>query len=353
VIITRTPYRISFFGGGTDYPLWYRKYGGGVLATTINKYCYLTVRYLPPFFEHRFRIVYRNIENCQSLKDIQHPSVRAVLEFFKSDRGLEIHHDGDLPARSGVGSSSAFTVGLVHALHALSGKFVSKHQLAMESINIEQNIIKETVGSQDQVSAAYGGLNHIVFHRNDEISVQPLTLCHDRIEELNSHLMFFYTGIKRTAEDVAKSYVNGIEKRAGHLFRGVGFVYEGIKILTGNEDIRDFGKLMHTAWQIKRELSPLVSNDHVDEIYDEALKAGAIGGKLLGAGGGGFMLLFAPPRKHKAIRERLKGLIYVPVKFELSGSHIIFFDPQENFADLDRSRSKQNLLPFRELTHVQ
>ena len=210
MIICRTPFRISFFGGGTDYPGWYRSHGGAVLATTIDKYCYLTCRYLPPFFEHRLRVVYRKIETCMSVEEISHPSVRETLRFLEIDRGVELHHDGDLPARSGMGSSSAFTVGLLNALYALKGQMPSKRQLALESIHVEQDILKETVGSQDQVMAAYGGLRHVQFLQNGEISVRPLTLSHARIDEFNDHLMLFYTGIIRTASDVAKSYVEDI-----------------------------------------------------------------------------------------------------------------------------------------------
>ncbi len=213
MIISRTPFRISFFGGGTDYPAWYLNHGGAVLATTINKYCYITCRYLPPFFEHRIRVVYSKIENCQSFEEIDHPSVREVLRFLKFTRGLEIHHDGDLPARSGMGSSSSFTVGLLHALHALEGRMTTKQQLAKEGIHVEQDCLKETVGSQDQVLAAYGGLNHVAFSATGDITVRPVPLARERMAELNQHLMLIYTGIERTASDVAGTFVPAIEKR--------------------------------------------------------------------------------------------------------------------------------------------
>src|SRR5437016_8189442 len=193
MIISRTPYRLSFFGGGTDYPAWSRKYGGAVLATTIDKYCYLTCRYLPPFFEHRTRVVYSKIETVQKASEITHPAAREILESLKITRGVEIHHDGDLPARSGMGTSSSFTVGLLHALHALSGEMPGKRQLAEESIVIEQERLKEAVGSQDQVMAAYGGFNHVIFHPNGAITVRPVTLSRERMTELNDHLMLFYT----------------------------------------------------------------------------------------------------------------------------------------------------------------
>lgn len=353
MIISRTPFRISFFGGGTDYPAWYRTHGGAVLATTIDKYCYLTCRYLPPFFEHRIRLVYSKIENCRTIDEISHPAVREVLRYLNMDRGVEMHHDGDLPARSGMGSSSSFTVGLLHALYALKGHMPNKHQLAQESIHIEQERLKETVGSQDQVSAAYGGFNHITFLPNGEFSVRPMTLTQEHIEELNSHLMLFYTGIKRTASDVAGSYVDDIEARKRQLRIMKDLVEESISILTNSQDFTSFGKLIHEGWQAKRSLSSVVSNSDVDEIYDQAISAGAIGGKLTGAGGGGFLLLFAAPSKQKKVRDRLNKLIYVPFKFEFSGSQIIFFDQEEDYSALEKARTDQPMVTFRELMNSQ
>jgi len=349
MIVSRTPFRISFFGGGTDYPGWYRQHGGAVLATTIDKYCYLTCRYLPPFFEHRYRVVYSKIEDCRSIDEITHPAVREVLRFMKMDRGVEIHHDGDLPARSGMGSSSAFTVGLLHALHALKGQMPSKEQLATESIHVEQEALRETVGSQDQVLAAHGGLNHVTFHSNGEISVRPMTLSRSRIDELDSHLMLFYTGIKRTASDVAKSYVQGIDEKAKQLQLLSKLVNEATSVLNSRHDLTAFGNLLHEAWQVKRSLSAQVTNSSVDQIYDEARQAGALGGKLTGAGGGGFMLLFAPPDKQPAIRERLRKLIHVPFQFEYTGSQIIFYDHEKDYSAAERDRDSRDITAFEEL----
>ncbi len=349
MIISRTPYRISFFGGGTDYPEWYRKHGGTVLATTIDKYCYINCRYLPPFFEHRIRLVYSRIENCHIIDEITHPAIRAVLRYLDMDRGLEIHHDGDLPARSGMGSSSSFTVGLLHALHALKGAMPSKYQLANESICIEQDHLKETVGSQDQVLAAYGGFNHITFMRNGEISVRPVTISPNRMAELNSHLMLFYTGIKRTASNIANSYVEDIEAKRRQLRIMKDLVEESISVLTSGHDITIFGELLHEAWQAKCSLSSKVSNTCVDGIYAQALSAGAVGGKLTGAGGGGFMLLFVPPEKRNKVKETLAGLIHVPFKFEFSGSQIIFYDPEADYSAEEGIRAEQGVHAFREL----
>lgn len=349
MIISRTPFRISFFGGGTDYPAWYRQHGGAVLAATIDKYCYLTCRYLPPFFEHRIRVVWSRIESCQSVDEITHPAVREVLRFLRFDRGVEIHHDGDLPARSGMGSSSAFTVGLLHALHALEGRMPSKLQLARESIHVEQDRLAETVGSQDQVLSAYGGLNHVTFLENDEIAVRPVTLPPARVQELSSHLMLFYTGIKRTASDVARSYVACIEERARELCLMRELVDESLTVLGSDRAITDFGELLREAWEIKRRLSQSVSNARVDAIYRSARAAGAIGGKLAGAGGGGFLLLFVPPSRQPEVLEALSDLVYVPFRFESLGSQIIFCDPQEDFSALEARRARQTVNLFEEL----
>ena len=270
MVISRTPFRISFFGGGTDYPIWYRDHGGTVLGTTIDKYCYLTCRYLPPFFEHRIRLVYSRIENCQTVDDIAHPAVREVLRFLGIERGMEIHHDGDLPARSGMGSSSSFTVGLLHALYALQGNMPSKRQLALESIRIEQELIKETVGSQDQVLAAFGGFNHVVFAPNGEISVRPVTVSPDRLKELNSHLMLFYSGIERTASDIAESYIADLNGKKGQLRIMKDLVDESLSILNGGQDISAFGTLLNEAWQAKRGLSAKVSNTQIDQILHDS-----------------------------------------------------------------------------------
>jgi D-glycero-alpha-D-manno-heptose-7-phosphate kinase len=341
MVISRTPFRISFFGGGTDYPIWYREHGGSVLATSVDKYCYLTCRYLPPFFEHRIRLVYSRIENCQKIDDIAHPAAREVLRFSGIERGVEIHHDGDLPARSGMGSSSSFTVGLLHALYALQGQMPSKRQLAQESIRIEQELIQETVGSQDQVLAAFGGFNHVMFASNGEISVQPVTVSAERLKELNAHLMLFYSGIERTASDIAETYITDLNGKKSQLRIMKHLVEESLGLLNSGQDICGFGSLLHEAWLAKRGLSAQVSNTQIDQIYELAMANGALGGKLLGAGGGGFMLLFVPPAFQERVRERLKKLIYVPFRFEFSGSQVIYFDPREEYYSEDLVRASR------------
>jgi D-glycero-alpha-D-manno-heptose-7-phosphate kinase len=349
MIISRTPFRISFFGGGTDYPPWYRQHGGSVLAATIDKYCYVTCRYLPPFHEHRISIVYSRMELCSSIEEIKHPAAREVLRFLKVDRGVEIHTDADLPGRSGMGSSSAFTVGLLHAVHALQGRMVGKQQLAKESIQLEQEILKEAVGSQDQVQAAYGGLNHVLFHANGEISVRPVTIPPHRVEALSSHLMLLYTGVKRTASTIAESLLEGLEDRKRQLRIMKELVDEGLAILNRDDSLTSFGDLLHEAWQVKRSLGAAVSNDAVDTLYARARSAGAIGGKLTGAGGGGFLLLFAKPEKHEDIRRELNELIYVPLDIDFSGSQIIYYEPERDYAAFEQSRASQTIAPFREL----
>jgi D-glycero-alpha-D-manno-heptose-7-phosphate kinase len=352
MIISRTPFRISFFGGGTDYPAWFREHGGAVLATSIDKYCYLSCRFLPPFFEHKTRLVYAKIENCTTNEEIGHPSVREILRFLKIERGLEIHHDGDLPARSGMGSSSSFTVGLLHALHALQGAMSSKEQLARESIHVEQALLQEVVGCQDQVMAARGGLRHVCFQTDGQILAHPLTISQDRIRELNAHLMLFYTGIKRTASDIARTYDawSGVRQRQLRIMQE--FVKEGLAILHSGRDLAPFGTLMNEAWEVKRSLSSKVSNSYVDSLYEATLAAGALGGKLTGEGGGGFMLLFVPPERQPAVREALGKLIHVPFKIEFQGSQIIFFEPTQDYSVAERERANQEILPFQELSLV-
>lgn len=348
MIISRTPFRISFFGGGTDYPDWYRRHGGAVLATTINKYCYLTCRRLPPFFEHKFRVVYSKMENCQSIDEIAHPAVREVLRHLNIACGLEIHHDADLPARSGLGSSSAFTVGLLNALYGLKGQMPSKQQLALESIYIEQERIRDTVGSQDQVLAAYGGFNHVSFLPSGQIIVTPMTLSKERIRELESHLMLFYTGIKRTASTVAQTYTQDIDGKEAQLRALSDLVKDGLAILGGGQDMAQFGKMLHQAWRTKRSLSAKVSNPYIEAIYDGAMAAGALGGKLIGAGGGGFILFFVQPGDQDRVRQRLHQLIHVPFSFETHGSQIIFFDPEEEYVAEERDRAAREIARFQE-----
>lgn len=333
MVISRTPFRISFFGGGTDYPVWFRENSGAVLATTINKYCYLTCRYLPPFFEYKSRIIYSKMEVINELSEINHPAVRECLRFINIDKGLEIHHDGDLPARTGMGSSSAFTVGLLNALYALKGKMPTKRQLALDAIHLEQEVMKENVGSQDQVAAAFGGFNFIEFGGHNHLQVRPVTITDERLENFHSHLMLFFTGFSRIASEIAAEQIKTTPHKAKELRMMFEMVNSALEILNSRADIESFGRLLHENWKLKSSLSDKISNPMIDQIYAAALSAGAYGGKLLGAGGGGFMLIFARPEAQPRVREKLKKLLYVPFKFDNLGSQIIFYSPGDSIVN--------------------
>jgi D-glycero-alpha-D-manno-heptose-7-phosphate kinase len=326
MIISRTPYRISYFGGGTDYHTWYQQHGAAVLSTSINHYCYLQCRILPPFFEHKSRVVWSQVERVNDHSEIQHPSVRAILEYLNINQGVEISHQGDLPARSGLGSSSAFTVGLLHAMYALRGMISSKRELACEAIHIERHLLKENVGVQDQIATAYGGLNKIVIHPDGDFEVTPLILPLGRRRELHDHMLLFFTGISRTASDVAADKIKSIPGKESELKQMRQMVDEAERILCTPQDITLFGEMLHENWMLKRQLSDKIATSFIDAIYNKARQAGAIGGKLLGAGGGGFMLFFVKPEDKPKVCEALSDLLLVPFEFESSGSQIILND---------------------------
>ena len=327
MIITRTPYRMSFFGGGTDYPDHFHKYGGSVLASSINKYCYISCRHLPPFFNHKYRIAYSQIETTQSINEIQHPAVKGVFNYLNISDGMEIQHHGDLPARSGLGSSSSFTAGLLHSLHALNGKMISKYDLAMQTIDVEQNIIGEKVGSQDQVMASIGGLNHVSFSEDGIISVKPVVMSSDKKDWLNDHLLMFFSGISRNSQDITAQKIECIKSKASDVTMLGSLVDESLSIINSGTCISEFGKLLDEAWTIKRSISRNISTNLIDNIYETARENGALGGKLMGAGGGGFMVFFAAPNKHKRIKRALSKLVHVPFRFENSGSTVCVYEP--------------------------
>jgi D-glycero-alpha-D-manno-heptose-7-phosphate kinase len=331
MIISRTPFRISFFGGGTDFPAWYRQHGGAVLATAIDKYCYLTCRYLPPFFEHKYRILWSKSERCKTLEDITHPVIAHAVRMLHIEEGLEIHHDGDLPARSGMGSSSSFAVGLLHALYALKGAMVSREQLLADSLRLEQEILKDTVGSQDQTIAAYGGFNFVEFQSNGGISVNPICIDAARLSELNDHLMLFFTGISRTSSEISQTYASNLQAKENALHKMRQIVDAAIGVLRSKGSLDEFGRLLHESWLIKKSLSASISTSRCDDIYESARAAGALGGKVLGAGGGGFMLFFVSPENRRQIREKLKDLVHVPFRFEPTGSQIIYYTSPIHF----------------------
>jgi D-glycero-alpha-D-manno-heptose-7-phosphate kinase len=326
MVITRTPFRISFFGGGTDFPAWYENNGGGaVLSTTINKYCYISCRVLPPFFDCKYKINYSRQEQAGNIQEIMHPSVRETLRFVNLDSGLSINHDGDLPAMSGLGSSSAFTVGLLHALYALSGKIISKKKLALEAIHIEQEMIREKVGSQDQVAAAFGGLNKIEFKSQHNIEVMPIAIARDMFQNLQDHFLLFYTGVTRSASKIEEDKIDHLDEKRSEYKTLLSTVEEALSILSGEKDLIEFGKLLHESWKLKRSLTSKVSNPYIDTIYETARKNGAVGGKILGAGGGGFMLFFVRPEKKEKVKESLHFLLHVPFRFDTLGSQIVYY----------------------------
>ena len=323
MIIVRTPYRVSFFGGLSDYPQWFKSRPGAVLSATINRYCYISVRRLPPFHPHKTRAVWSKIETVSSNSEIEHPAIRACLEYLDITDGLEIHHDGDLPGRSGMGSSASFTVGLLHALHALKSEMVSKRTLALEAMEVDQDLVQETVGCQDHVAAAFGGFNHMGFAGDRAcFQVQPITLDSARLKLLKRHLMLFYTGISRHASEVAAKQVAKFDENPARVERMAELADEGLAILSDGA-LRDFGELLHNAWQIKRHFG--ASSDEIDAIYETALKAGAIGGKILGAGKGGMLLVFVEPQLREDVNQAMSGLLEVPFEFERQGSQVVYY----------------------------
>jgi len=332
MVITSTPLRISFFGGGTDYPVWYREHGGAVLATTIDKSCFITCRWLPPFFEYHSRISYTKVENVGTNSVIQHPSVRGCLEYLGMNEGVEIHHIADLPARTGLGTSSAFTVGLLHGLYALRNQMRDKHSLAMEAIKVEQDILKESVGAQDQVSAAYGGLNRINFGKDGSVNVNPVLTSAERLAELEGHLALYFTGFSRIASEIAQEQIRQTPNRTRELEAMRSLVDEAEAVLTNsNRPIAEFGRLLHESWSIKKTLTQRITNPAIDEIYEAGISAGALGGKLLGAGQGGMMVFVVPPERREALRIRLKSLLCIPFKFSNRGSHVVLYEPEKQY----------------------
>jgi D-glycero-alpha-D-manno-heptose-7-phosphate kinase len=327
IVFTRTPVRISFLGGGTDYGEYFKTHGGGaVLATAIDKFSYIKVSSMQDFFDYRLRVSYSKTELVQSPEEVDHPSVRECLKLMQTPLPLEIHYMGDLPARTGLGSSSSFTVGLLNALHAFRGETVAPRQLAEEACDVEHNRIGERVGYQDQYMAAYGGLRRLQFLPEEQVISTPLPLAAERLQEFRSHLIVFFTGITRLAHKVLKEQIERTTARRNDaaLARMHSMVDEGVNTLAGAGPVAAFGELLHESWQLKQSLSAAITSPAIGEAYEAGRAAGAIGGKLLGAGGGGFLLFFAPPQAHPAIREALKPMKELPFEFEQCGSQTIF-----------------------------
>ena len=320
MIITKTPYRISFFGGGSDYPSWYKQNEGKVISTTINKNLYISCRYLPNFFDHNYRVAWSKIEETKNLNQIKHNAVREILKYMKINKGLEIHYDGDLPARSGMGSSSCFVVGLLKAIYELQNKKIDKKTLAQKSIFLEQNVMKEIVGSQDQIAGSYGGFNKIIF-KNKKFEVKKIFS--KNLRKLNDNLLLIYTGIRRTAHFVAKTFVHKLQKeKKSDIKKIISFVNQAEDILKSNE-IDNFGELLNESWHYKKKLSSRITNNKINELYNLSIKNGALGGKLLGAGGGGFMLLYVKKNKQRTLLRKIKNIVEIPFKFSKNGSETI------------------------------
>jgi D-glycero-alpha-D-manno-heptose-7-phosphate kinase len=334
MIVVRTPLRVSFFGGGTDHPRWFsRPEPGAVLSTTIDKYIYVQLRRLPALFDFNYRVAWGMLEEVKTINEIQHPVVREMLRHYAEDRdhatGYEVIYNADLPSKTGLGSSSAFTVSLLHAYFGNLEKLCSKAFLAREAIHIEQDILHETVGCQDQIAAAYGGFNRIDFASNGEFTVTPLRITTARRTELESSLMLFFTGFTRSADSIEKLKVARFNDKTAELRSIYGMVDEGERILhDATRPIGEFGELLGHAWNEKRRLDESVSNSFIDESYEAGIKAGALGGKLLGAGGGGFLLMFAPPEKQQAVKAAMAKLPYVPFCMERQGTSVVLYDPE-------------------------
>lgn len=328
MIITRTPYRLSFFGGGTDYNSWFEKNEGLIIGSSFQKYCWITIRKLPPFFNHNTRFCYSQTEEVTDNFELKHPGARSCLKFLNIKDGLEIHHDGDLPARSGIGSSSSFTAGFLLALHAHQNKVISKRQLAEQAIYVEQKIEKQNVGIQDQIFASFGGMQVISMGPSNTFSVSPLVLPPEYKKEFSSHILLAFSGFTRYASDSAKKQIDLIQqgKVDNQLKEIHSIAKEALSLFAKNEDFKEYGRLFDQSWKLKRSLTDSISNTEIDDIYEIAIKNGAYGGRLIGAGEGGFLMFFAPPERHSQIKTALNQIkVWVPFEVDNDGAKIILY----------------------------
>jgi D-glycero-alpha-D-manno-heptose-7-phosphate kinase len=328
MIITKTPLRMSFFGGGTDFSEFYREHGGAVLAATIDKYCYVNVRRLPPFFEYSTELSYSITERVKDISEIKHPAIREAMKYLDM-RDIRLTYEADLPARSGLGTSSSFAVGMLSAFYALKGNYKSNRQLADDAIHLERTLCDEAGGVQDQIAAAFGGFNRIEFNENG-YTVNPVIIGNDRKKELNENLIMFFTGFSRFSADIQTGTRNALKDKTKQLLEMKRFVYDAEKILTSKTDLSEFGKLLDYTWKLKREISSGITTDSIDEIYAAALKNGAVGGKLLGAGGGGFLVFYCEREKQRQLIKALGKFLYVPFTFENDGTRIIHYTPEDS-----------------------
>lgn len=327
MIITKTPFRMSFFGGGTDFPGYYNEHGGAVISTTFDKYCMVSVGHLPRFFEYTNQVTYSKIERTKTVDEIEHPAVRNAMKFLDMHE-LRIDYEADLPARSGLGTSSSFAVGLLNAFYALKGKYVDKKRLSEEAIYLERTLCNESGGIQDQIAVAYGGLNRIDFY-DGGFTVNPIVLSAERKHSLNGNLMLFFTGFARFSSEISSIQEKNIKEKQVELAEMKSLVDEAHKVLVTEMDIDEFGRLMDYSWKLKRGITSIVSTEAIDEMYEKAIKNGALGGKLLGAGGGGFILFYVEKDKQRAVRETLNDLLYIPFAFENEGTRIIYYQAED------------------------
>ena len=327
MIITQTPFRMSFFGGGTDFSGFYNEHGGAVISTTFDKYCYVTVRHLPPFFDYKTHVTYSREEKINNISEMQHPAIRNAMEWLDM-HDIRLTYESDLPARSGLGTSSSFAVGMLSAFYALKGQYADKRKLADDAIYLERTLCKEAGGIQDQIAASFGGMNRINFSA-DGYTVHPVIINPERKKLLNEHLMLFFTGFSRFSSDIQKGTEKSMKDKTQQLLEMYRLVDDAEKILTDkNTSLDEFGKLLDYTWQLKRGISSGISTDSIDEQYERAKKAGALGGKLLGAGGGGFLLFYVPKDKQADVKKALAGQMYVPFSFENDGTKVIHYSPE-------------------------
>lgn len=332
MIISQTPFRMSFFGGGTDFESFYKEYGGSVISTTFDKYCYVNVRHLPRFFNYSNELCYSIIERVSEINEIRHPAIREAMKFLDIHE-IRLSYEADLPARTGLGTSSSFAVGMLNALYALQGKYVDKKRLANESIYLERILCNESGGVQDQIAASFGGFNRIDFN-GDGFQVNPIIISNKRKQLLNRELMLFFTGFSRFSSEIQVETEKKIKNKKQELFEIKSIVDDAYSVLHSEVDLIEFGKLLHYSWMLKREISKGISTSDIDTLYERAIKAGAVGGKLLGAGGGGFLLFYVPQDKQENVKIALNSLLYVPFHFENLGTRILHYNI-ENYSERD------------------
>ena len=328
MIITKTPFRMSFFGGGTDMEDFFRQYGGAVLSTTFDKYCYVNVRHLPRFFDYTTELSYSKTERVTDIEDIEHPAIRNAMKMLNMHE-IRLTYEADLPARSGLGTSSSFAVGMLNAFYALKGKYVDKKRLADEAIYLERVLCAEAGGWQDQIAASFGGFNRINFSA-DGYEVMPVIISPERKSRLNDNLLMFFTGFTRFSSDVQKANKQGYHDKTAELKEMLSLVDDAERVLTDKTaDLDDFGRLLDHTWKLKRQTGAAISTDSIDALYSKGIAAGALGGKLLGAGGGGFLVFYVQPEYRESVMKAMSDLLYIPFRFEDGGTRVIHYSPEE------------------------